>query len=456
MFRHIMNGVALPAMPAPAFGQDGISNAQVHNSGEVWANALWEGYVALLSDTGRYSFDQASKAMREYLVAGLKLTPVSPTMLEARDAILMAALAKEPKDFELLAKAFAKRGMGVGAVGPVKTSFDHAGVVESTGFGGNIVIESITLTDSKSTCDRDGILDDGEIGVLTIKLRNNGTLPFSAHAAVRSESGRLYFLTGNKVNFPEAKPYQTTTASVLVMLRSGVPAQVPFDIGLAFNAANLAIPATVTVQRQFVGNYDVVAASSSSDTMADPSPVWVTAADMTLDTSTPWRHVRDGADGRWSIPDHSVASDQYLVTPALNVSATGSFGFTLVHRFDFEADILASYDGGVIEISTDDGKTWTDTAMQLVKGGYNGTVWSLNAPLKSRKAFTSQSAGFPAFTTTEADFGTAYQGKTVKLRFRVGTDADIGAGGWDLDEIRFTGVTNTPFPSRRASAACVR
>ena len=112
MFRHIANGVALPAMPPPAFGSDGLSNAEVHNSGEVWSNMLWECYISLLRDTGRYTFAQATKAMREYLVASLKLTPNAPTMVEARDAVLAAALAKSQKDFELFARAFARRGMG--------------------------------------------------------------------------------------------------------------------------------------------------------------------------------------------------------------------------------------------------------------------------------------------------------------------------------------------------------
>ena len=110
MFRHIQNNVALPMMPAPAFGQTGTSNSEVHNSGEVWTSALWECYVALLKDTGRYTFAQASQAMREYLVASLKLTPINPTMIEARDAVLLAALALEP--VAALAGSFLSRLLG--------------------------------------------------------------------------------------------------------------------------------------------------------------------------------------------------------------------------------------------------------------------------------------------------------------------------------------------------------
>lgn len=447
-FKYIMNGVPLPATPPPAFGADGISNAQVHNSGEVWANALWECYVSLLRDTGRYTFAQAQKAMREYLVAGLKLTPVSPTMLEARDAILLAVYGKDQKDFELFARAFARRGMGVGAVGPSKTSTTHAGVVESFAVGGNIVVESITLTDTVRSCDNDGVLDTGELGVLTVKLRNTGTLPFSARATVTSESGAVVFPTTNKIAFVTDKPYQSVTGKVIVALNTATTA-LPFELKLNFDAADLAKPGPVVVRRSFVGNYDVSENSSADDLMNDAGSKWTTAADTTLDVSEPWRQVFDGSNGGWFIPDHVFESDQYLISPALQVAKTGNFGFSFRHRHVFEADTFNNYDGGVVEVSADGGMTWVDTAASYTANGYNGTLWSLNDVLKSRKAFANTSAGYPGYITSTVNLGTTYAGKTVKIRFRVGTDADVGAIGWDVDEVRFTGIDNTPFPSRQ-------
>jgi len=59
------------------------------------------------------------------------MTPNAPTMLEARDAILAVADASDDADFTLWATAFAKRGMGLGAVGPDRNSNTHIGVTES-------------------------------------------------------------------------------------------------------------------------------------------------------------------------------------------------------------------------------------------------------------------------------------------------------------------------------------
>jgi MYXO-CTERM domain-containing protein len=50
------------------------------------------------------------------------------------------------------------------------------------------------------------------------------------------------------------------------------------------------------------------------------------------------------------------------------------------------------------------------------------------------------------------NLGNKLAGKTVKIRFRIGTDAGSGEAGWDIDNIAFgstsfAGITNTPFSS---------
>jgi len=128
-FKYIENGVPLPTTAPLSFGQDGASNFEVHNSGEIWANTLWECYAALLN-SGRYTHDEARQAMQDYVIAGLKMTPATPTFLEARDAIIAAASASSEDDALALGAAFAKRGMGLYAIAPPRNSDDGSGVVE--------------------------------------------------------------------------------------------------------------------------------------------------------------------------------------------------------------------------------------------------------------------------------------------------------------------------------------
>ena len=129
-FRHIADGVALPASP-PASPRASSVNSEVHNTGEVWAAMLWECYSNLLLDSARLPFAQAQERMKRYLVAGYKMTPADPTFTVARDALLAAMQAQDPQDAELCLAGFAKRGAGAGAIAPNKYSEDNAGVVES-------------------------------------------------------------------------------------------------------------------------------------------------------------------------------------------------------------------------------------------------------------------------------------------------------------------------------------
>jgi extracellular elastinolytic metalloproteinase len=62
---------------------------------------------------------------------GLKLTPSRPTCLHARDGIISAVTALNPEDLPEVRAAFAKRGMGVGAVAPAQNSTSLTGVTES-------------------------------------------------------------------------------------------------------------------------------------------------------------------------------------------------------------------------------------------------------------------------------------------------------------------------------------
>jgi len=95
--KHIGSNIPLPATvpAAPGINTTGADNTEVHNGGEVWASMLWEAYVGLLNDTQRLSFKEAQSRMLDYLVASLKMTPANPTFLEARDALLVVAKARD-------------------------------------------------------------------------------------------------------------------------------------------------------------------------------------------------------------------------------------------------------------------------------------------------------------------------------------------------------------------------
>src|SRR5262249_55238885 len=109
--------------PLPTIGPHDLNpnaNQEVHNAGEVWAQALWEAYVAL-QDAGT-SFDTVRATMARYVVAGLQMMPGDATPLEARDALLAVAAANRSDDARVMAQAFARRGFGSCAIAAPRTS----------------------------------------------------------------------------------------------------------------------------------------------------------------------------------------------------------------------------------------------------------------------------------------------------------------------------------------------
>ncbi|MFZ2235685.1 MAG: choice-of-anchor B family protein [Dokdonella sp.] len=99
-------------------------------------------------------------------------------------------------------------------------------------------------------------------------------------------------------------------------------------------------------------------------------------------------------------------------------------------------DIEAGWDGGVVQISTNDGGTWTTITPT---GGYP-SVFSHNG--------NANACGFPngtgAYTGTNLTWThptfnlAAYAGQTVRLRWQFSTDGAVEQGGWWLDDLRMT------------------
>lgn len=128
---------------------------------------------------------------------------------------------------------------------------------------------------------------------------------------------------------------------------------------------------------------------------------------------------------------------------------------TFDHRHSFE-DLTTPFDGGVIEISTDGGATWADISTYAAPG-YNGTLSSCcGNPLSGRQAFVGQNPSWPNRDTLSLNLGTALAGQTIRLRFRIATDAAAGDYGWELNNLSFQGITNTPFSALVAETTVCR
>jgi hypothetical protein len=121
----------------------------------------------------------------------------------------------------------------------------------------------------------------------------------------------------------------------------------------------------------------------------------------------------------------------------MTVDGSGSLNLQFNHSWSFEFDGAGNYDGGVVEMSVNGG-AYTD----IGTSAYNGTILNSGPnPLKGRPAFVKNSSGNVHTSLTQA----IAPGSTVQIRFRFGSDGALGAPGWQVDDIAFVGVVETPF-----------
>jgi hypothetical protein len=441
-FRHMSNGIPLPdSHPFLPFGV----NHEVHNAGEIWTTALWEAYVALQSAT-TVSFDATRKKMASYLVSGLLLAPVDGTPTETRDALLIAARAASQTDHDTLAQAFARRGLGSCAVSPLRDSFDFAGIVESNVVSANVLSERPIVT-AFARCDEDDVIDAGETGRIVVAIANRGGKPLTA-ASVALTTTTPGVTVASAPSTLDLDAYASTTLAFDIDVDESItePREGAFEIAITGGGDSCQDPQVIPIKARI--NVDDVVASSTTDTFdAEVSPWQVTFVAI-------WQRLRETAlDAHWHGVAPAVFSDGQLESPLLT-AGVDPVTMTFEHRYSFEATADSVFDGGVVEISFD-GTTWQDV-QTLVTIPYGTTpLAGVGNALAGRVGFTGDSPGYPATETVTLDFGTQLASLPFKIRFRLATDNSGASVGWDIDNVAFTGLAGTPFPSQTADAtAC--
>jgi hypothetical protein len=452
-FQHIQDGVPLPNTAPLQFGASGEFNSEVHSAGEIWANMLWEVYAALLNDP-RYTFDEARVRMQEYVIAGLKTLTITPTFIEARDGILAAARATDQEDFELIAEAFAKRGIGAGAIGPDRDSLDNVGVTESyVPFAAQYVIEDFDIdflyeAGTDGYCDTDRALDPGETALVSFTVRSTGTVDLAAGATIQVDTdGDADLPASGLVTLPAIDVGDSVLIELPLTLNSAGGTAEPLTLTLTFPEAGGTpdeVFEPVTFARTINVNLDLGPTRSFDDVESEEASLTDWTVDLSNPASGPPWVVADldadfGTGQVWYAHDNGTTSTSTLTTPAFLV--TGAFSMTFTHFYEFEEPFdtgtgLVWFDGGVLEVS--------------INGGAFQDVTAAGGSFTPGEGYTGLSTAFPtdraafvgtndSMETTTLSFGNALDGDTVRLRFRLEADISVGAFGWVVDDITLSG-----------------
>ncbi len=186
--------------------------------------------------------------------------------------------------------------------------------------------------------------------------------------------------------------------------------------------------------------------SFSDDFEPGAEPGWATDTAVNENPGFNWGVAADPfaaspANSFFSDATGLALKDDRLVAPAQDLSPTSTLVFW--HRFGFEN----TFDGGVLELSTDGGATWIDVEAgggSFVEGGYNGAIdTGFGSPIAGRQAWTGDSAAADAMSRVEVDMG-AFAGQDVLVRWRLAQDElALGATpgtGWWIDDVEFTAL----------------
>ncbi|MEO8275205.1 MAG: choice-of-anchor B family protein [Thermoanaerobaculia bacterium] len=174
------------------------------------------------------------------------------------------------------------------------------------------------------------------------------------------------------------------------------------------------------------------------DTLTGPVETTLSTGDVPVSPEHAGWHLSTarfhaGARSFFSTSSNSLCVS--LEQSALSLTAGQSSTLTFWTAWDIEA----TYDGGIVQISTDGGTNWT---LLTPSGGYPNTVTqtgnacvALQAPFP-KPAFSSTTQ-LVNFVQKSIDLS-AYAGQTVKLAWRYGSDTGTNGEGWYVDDIALT------------------
>jgi extracellular elastinolytic metalloproteinase len=378
------------------------TGGESHTVGEIWCTALWHMTWNIIQqdnliNTNFYNANAlgGNSAAMKLVLMGMKLQPCSPGFLDGRNAILKAdTLLFNGKYSCAIWNAFAQRGMGAFATQGSSASYTDQVADYS-------IPQKATIS---KTVDKPIAAMNEE---LTYSLRVEAQCsPISSYKLVDTLAANITYVAGSGGVYNSAN--RTVTFS-------------PIDLSTSQKQV-FTFKAKVNL-----GTYSAAVQHINETVTSSSLPsAWASSSS----TSTQWTV---SSSQSYSAPYSFFALE--LATPSLQtLTTTGSYNLTRVSTLSFyhNYNTESGFDGGVVEISTDNGISWIDLGPYIKVNGYNSRIASdAGTVLDGRSAFSGISGGFVQTIINLAEFA----GSTAKFRFRFVSDNGTAITGWFVDNI---------------------
>ncbi len=402
------------------YGMMTASGGEVHKIGEIWCAALWDMTWELIAMDGinpnlfNLAGGGGNTAALKLVLEGMRLQPCSPGYIDARNAILKAdSLFYNGKYSCAIWKAFARRGMGrFASQGSSNSTIDQVADYTDNGGISMRLTQSVTQQQEGLNVTYTTTVNAGSCGAVSNYILRD-TLPSN----VTYVSGGTYDSTNRVVSFP---------------VNVGVGGSQSYSFTVTINQGSYYAP---------IGLLDETVPSTTI------SSFWTKSSTTTTLWTTSTAQSTSAPNSLFSANLTTVSDQKLETTNAFTIPANPPY-FTFMGYINSEA----SWDGGVVEISTNNGTTWTDLGAQMISGGYTGALSSSTNPLSGRSAFNGNGGGFVKTTINLSSFA----GQSVKIRFRFGSDASVAGTGWWVDDIQMKNIAQVNIRSNLFNATNVR
>src|SRR5258706_2633167 len=125
---------------------------------------------------------------------------------------------------------------------------------------------------------------------------------------------------------------------------------------------------------------------------------------------------------------------------AVSIPAGAYLRFSQAYGFE-DSFYLGTFDGGVLEYSTNGGTSWVDAGSLFVNNGYNGPIDpGYDNPLGGRSAFVGDSHGYISSRVNLNSLAN----QNVIFRWRMGLDTGGNDFGWWLDDVQIYTCSSNP------------
>ena len=371
----------------------------VHDRGEIWCATLWDMTWNIINQVGSITTNLyngngtgGNVIALKLVTLGMKLQPCSPGFIDARDAILQADQILYNGIHQcVIWESFRKRGMGAFASQGSSGSVTDQVADFTLGSASLQLTQSVTQVPEGQNITFTNTLTTGNCAGISNFILTD-TLPSN----VTYVSGGSYNSANRVVSFPVTlAASQTQTYSFTVLVNNG--AYYP-TITLFQDSANGPM-----------SNYWTA-------TNTQPTGIWSLSNARAYSPTT--SYFANNLD---------TTSDQRLTLT--NAVSLGAAPPPLSFRYWLNSE--STYDGAVLEASTNGGTTWTDMQPNILLGGYIATM-DATTLLAGRRAWSGSSSN--KWIKTKVNL-LPYANQNLKIRFRFTSDVGTNLEGIYVDDI---------------------